>query len=149
MKIDIGFGDTIVPSEVELKYPTLIDDSKEISIIAYSLESVIAEKFHAMVELAEINSRYKDFYDIYIILQNNDINMKSLTEAIISTFQNRNSLYVENNTVFTDDFVHDEKRLMHWSKFLKKIKCKEEIPFEEVMNTIAEKLKPIYEKLKQ
>lgn len=148
MKIDIGFGDTVVPSEVELSYPTLIDVKQTISILAYSLESVVAEKFHAMVDLSVINSRYKDFYDIYIILQNNDIDMESLTEAILSTFRNRKSDYIKNHILFTDDFVSDEIRQSHWLKFLKKIDFKEQLPFRTVMEVITERLQPIYEKLK-
>lgn len=148
MKIDIGFGDTIVPSEVELLYPTLIEDDQTISIIAYSLESVVAEKFHAMIELASINSRYKDFYDIYTILLYSDIDMQSLTQAILSTFQTRHSQYVDNHIIFTEQFVNDATRQTHWSKFLKNIDYKGDLPLSTVMKVINENLKPIYEKTK-
>ena len=148
LKIDIGFGDTVVPSEVELLYPTLIDGKQTISILAYSLESVVAEKFHAMVELSVINSRYKDFYDIYIILQNNNIDMELLAEAILSTFRNRKSEYIKDHILFTDNFASDEMRQSHWVKFIKKINYKVKLPFSTVMNVITRRLQPIYENLK-
>lgn len=148
MRIDIGFGDTIVPSEVELEYPMLLNTQQHISIIAYSLESVIAEKFHAMIEHGELNSRYKDFYDIFIILKNNNIDSLSLSDAIISTFKNRNTDYNNDHPLFTEEFFSDRIRQGHWAKFLKKINWAEILDFKEVVTTITTHLKPIYEKLK-
>jgi len=66
--MDIGFGDVIVPDTIEMEYPSLLEMEKPI-IKAYSLESVIAEKFQAMIYLSEANSRMKDFYDIYSLSQ--------------------------------------------------------------------------------
>ncbi len=148
LRIDIGFGDTVVPREVELEYPTLIDVEKPISIIAYSLESVIAEKFNAMIEHGELNSRYKDFYDIYIIMRNNTIDMTSLSDAVLSTFKNRETRYDDNHSLFKEEFATDPVRQDQWAKFLKKIDCAEDIKFMDTINIVSSYLKPIYEKLK-
>lgn len=67
LSIDIGFGDVVYPEKIKMKYPVLLDMAIP-EIYAYSLESVIAEKFEAVVELGYGNSRYKDFYDIPMIL---------------------------------------------------------------------------------
>jgi predicted nucleotidyltransferase component of viral defense system len=69
MKVDIGFGDVVIPPPEKMTYPTLLDmEAPEIK--AYSPETVIAEKFEAMIDLAESNSRMKDFYDVYQLLAN-------------------------------------------------------------------------------
>lgn len=70
LQLDIGFGDVIVPGAKEIEYPSLLEMEKP-KIKAYSLESVIAEKFEAMVFLGDFNSRMKDFYDIYSICKKN------------------------------------------------------------------------------
>ncbi len=148
MKMDVGFGDTVVPSAIQLSYPCFMDELPDVSVFAYSLESVVAEKFNAMIDRAEQNSRYKDFYDVYKILKNKRVDTAILTEAIISTFKNRETTFVDNHTIFTEDFVKNEVRTALWNSFLNKIKIKEKIEFAEVMEVITINLKPIYEKLK-
>lgn len=61
ISIDIGFGDVIVPKAMSLDYPMLLDEILEVNVMAYSLETVVAEKFQAMISLAGANSRMKDF----------------------------------------------------------------------------------------
>ncbi|MBK6621723.1 MAG: nucleotidyl transferase AbiEii/AbiGii toxin family protein [Saprospirales bacterium] len=63
MQVDIGFGDVVIPSPVRMRFPTLLDLPAP-NIQAYSVETVISEKFHAMTQLGELNSRMKDFYDL-------------------------------------------------------------------------------------
>jgi predicted nucleotidyltransferase component of viral defense system len=67
LQIDVGFGDIVTPAPVRMSYPTLLA-MEQPQILAYSLETVIAGKFDAMIDLAEINSRMKDFYDVYRLL---------------------------------------------------------------------------------
>jgi predicted nucleotidyltransferase component of viral defense system len=67
LQIDIGFGDVVTPNPIAMDYPTLLTMSVP-KIQAYSIETLIAEKFEAMISLAEMNSRMKDFYDIYSLL---------------------------------------------------------------------------------
>lgn len=147
MRMDIGFGDTVVPRAMELAYPCFMTDLPEVNILAYSLESVVAEKFNAMIELAESNSRYKDFYDIYRIISSGNIDKTILSEAIISTFNNRKTHFHKNHSLFTNDFAMDKARKLQWNRFLVKIKTKESIEFESVMSIIKDTLQPIYEKL--
>ncbi len=86
LKVDIGFGDVIYPGPLQMDYPMLLQtDSFKIS--AYSLESVIAEKFDAMIVLDARNSRMKDFYDIYNLLTKQNIQPSTLNKAIKLTIQ--------------------------------------------------------------
>jgi len=81
MQIDIGFGDVVFPSPEESDLPTLLD-SPAPRLLCYSRERAIAEKFEAMVKLGELNSRMKDFYDIWPLCRQLNFAGKSLAEAI-------------------------------------------------------------------
>ena len=145
MKVDIGFGDVITPAAQLLSYPTLIRDLPVPDILAYSLETVVAEKFHAMIDLAESNSRYKDFYDVYKILLQNELDATNLTDAILATFHNRQTKFKANHSLFSDDFMKNQNSNMQWQRFLKKIKYNENLNFETVMLLIKSKLQPAFE----
>ncbi len=82
VQIDIGFGDVMVPSSQQLDYPVLLSEMDMPVLSAYSSETVIAEKFQAMIELAGLNSRMKDFYDIYTILKSGNYDKSILLDAI-------------------------------------------------------------------
>jgi predicted nucleotidyltransferase component of viral defense system len=139
---DIGFGDVIVPAPVDLDYPVFLDTTPPISIKAYSLETVVAEKFHAMVEKDTENSRMKDFFDCYQILiyQSNLIDEAVLEDAIRATFENRDTVVADNLQLFTDAFSNDDFRNSLWKNFLKKINWQEQIEFAEVMKVIQNRL---------
>jgi len=139
---DIGFGDVIVPAPVDLDYPVFLDTTPPISIKAYSLETVVAEKFHAMVEKDTENSRMKDFFDCYQILiyQSNLIDEAVLEDAIRATFENRDTVIADNLQLFTDAFSNDDFRNSLWKNFLKKINWQEQIEFAEVMKVIQNRL---------
>lgn len=139
---DIGFGDVIVPAPVDLDYPVFLDTTPPISIKAYSLETVVAEKFHAMVEKDTENSRMKDFFDCYQILiyQSNLIDETVLEDAIRATFENRDTVVADNLQLFTDAFSNDDFRNSLWKNFLKKINWQEQVEFAEVMKVIQNRL---------
>ena len=88
LKIDIGFGDTVVPAPMEMAYPVILEMDAPV-LFAYSIESTIAEKFEAMIDLAEVNTRMKDFYDVYHLLKNHQVDPKTLEQAIQQTFRRR------------------------------------------------------------
>lgn len=145
MKMDIGFGDIVTPSAQRLTYPSFIESLPQADILAYSLESVVAEKFQAMIDLSVFNSRYKDFYDVYKILNSSAINDMVLSEAIKATFRNRGTRYRPNHPLFSEDFAKDTERNKQWTQFLKRIKQTGFQEFDVVMALIAERLEPIYQ----
>lgn len=146
--MDIGFGDVITPEPQELEYPLLLDGLPAVSIMAYSLETVVAEKFQAMIELSENNSRMKDFYDLYTLLYNNTLDSDMLEKAIHATLKNRGTLYEENHPLFSDDFPKNPRFQMLWKGFIKKI-GKTEPDFETTVSLIKERLFPYWEKYKE
>lgn len=147
VSMDIGFGDVITPKPEELDYPVLLKDTPAVNIMAYSLETVVAEKFQAMIDLAEENSRMKDFFDVYRILESGKINEEMLQQAIVATFLNRETGYRPKHVLFTEEFVKAPTRIAFWQGFLRKIKYKEELSFETVMSEIQKRLQGYWEKL--
>ena len=82
ISIDIGFGDVIYPDPVKMDFPVILD-MKPPRINVYSLESSIAEKLEAIISNGYLNSRYKDFYDIYILSKKYEFLYESLQKAVI------------------------------------------------------------------
>ncbi len=138
--IDVGFGDVIVPHPAQLDYPLLIEGLPAVNVEAYSLETVVAEKFQTMIDRGTINSRMKDFFDVYTLLKTDKVDNKLLKEAVVEVFANRGTQPDAEHVVFSDEFAHDEVRQKMWKSFLKKIKYKEDIPFNVVMSVIKERL---------
>ena len=88
LQIDIGFGDAVVPGPQQAEYPTLLDSSPP-RLWVYPKETVVAEKFEAMVSLGIANSRMKDFYDLYVLSERFDFDGDLLARAIAATFARR------------------------------------------------------------
>jgi predicted nucleotidyltransferase component of viral defense system len=147
IQIDIGYGDKIKPDPTPIQYPVLLDQFEEPSIMAYSTETVIAEKLQAIIALSELNSRMKDFFDIYTLLKLNKFDRSLLKEAIMSTFSHRKTMLNLNSIVFTNDFAQDTQRNKMWKAFLRKINLSNEIEFSDVMKTISQKLLPLLKDL--
>lgn len=147
ISMDVGFGDVITPAPQTIDYPILIQGLPVPSIFAYSLETVVAEKFEAMVTLAADNSRMKDYFDVYRILKFQKLDLHVLKQAIKATFANRNTQLEENHLLFRDDFANDDRRNSYWKGFLKRIKWKEDLDFKDVWTIITVNLKKYYDSL--
>ena len=147
LQFDIGFNDVIIPHPVEMIYPTLLDMEPP-RLKAYSLESVIAEKFQAIVFLADLNSRTKDFYDIYELSRHCDFNGIILSEAIAQTFRNRKTELSPQPIVFNDDFPLIPDKQIQWMAFRRRTGITN-IPndFSSVVLGIKSFLSPVYEAL--
>ena len=147
MTMDIGFGDVVTPKPVDLDYPILLEHLPSAKILAYSLETVIAEKLHAVVDLADQSSRMKDYYDLYTILHNEKFDADVLQEAIIRTFENRHTPYDDNTMFFRKEFSENRQMQVRWQAFIKKITKNTELAFAEVVTYIQEKLQPYWDNL--
>jgi predicted nucleotidyltransferase component of viral defense system len=147
IQIDVGFGDIIIPDAQIIDYPQLLAETNPVIIKAYSKESVIAEKFHAMVVLSYANSRMKDFYDVYALLKVNQFDTAVLTESIKTTFERRETSLNQLPSFFDDEFKTDVQLNKFWKQFLKKNKLNLIIEFHEVVRDIVKELKPIWDNL--
>ena len=135
----------IIPSKKEMSFPVLLDMECP-KIYGYSIESVLAEKFEAIVSLGYANSRFKDFYDIYVILQSEKIDAELLQEAIVQTFQNRKTTF-DDIVVFEDSFATDVERVKRWNAFVKKKNALVQVTFDKVVEQIKTYFKPIVDRV--
>ncbi len=120
MQVDIGFGNAIDPPAEDVEYPTLLDAPAPL-IRAYPLEASLAEKLHAMVVLGELNSRYKDFYDVYVIASTFALEGARLTRAISATFERRSTeIDSSQPTALTARFFADDAKSSQWRAYLSK-----------------------------
>lgn len=126
-----------------MEFPTLLD-SEPSKLKVYSIESIISEKFETMVKLAMVNSRMKDFYDIYSLSLNHNFQDFRLKKAIESTFRKRNTLLPDNPLVFRTEFHKDQEKQRQWIAFLRKSRLSDvNQKFSKIMGRIITFLKPI------
>lgn len=122
IQIDVGFGDAITPSAEAINYPTLLDFPAP-AIKAYPQETVVTEKFQAMVKLGIANSRMKDFFDIWTICQRYEFNGQLLGKAIAVTFERRQTqIPIAKPLALSDEFANDSQKQVQWKAFLNKNK---------------------------
>jgi type I restriction enzyme S subunit len=118
MQVDIGFGNAIEPPPTEADYPSLVDLPLP-RIRAYPQEAVVAEKLHAMVVLGERNSRYKDFYDLYVFARQFPFDGERLTTAIAATFERRRTtIELALPAAVAPRFYADGERAARWRAYL-------------------------------
>lgn len=132
VSIDIGFGDVIYPNRIKMEFPVLLDMDVP-QVYAYSIYSVISEKIEAIVSLGDANSRYKDFYDIYILAIRYQLDGEELQEAIRETFEHRGT-GLDDIAAFEEGFAVKEPHQTRWKAFLKKKKAMVDVGFEEVID---------------
>lgn len=144
LQIDIGFGDVMVPASQEISYPILLPSLEIPMIQAYSIETVVAEKFQAMIELSSANSRMKDFYDVYQILIKGNYNPDTLGEAIRGTFRNRKTNFQPKHALFNGEIGQSPVFQKAWENFLKKTNVEAPRNFSEVSNRITSSLQEIW-----
>ncbi len=119
MQLDIGFGDMVVLSPELTDYPTILDLPPP-QLYVYSRESTIAEKFEAMVKLGILNSRMKDFFDIWLMLRQFDFEGQKLSTAIAKTFSTRGTDIQSEPISLTNTFVDDTVKTAQWRGFIRK-----------------------------
>lgn len=133
--IDFGVGDVIVPKQEKRKIPTQLADFASPSVNTYSLETTIAEKIDAILNLMEFSSRMKDYYDIYYLANKFDFNGKVLTEALRKTFENRGHDFTMEQFEQVIAFDGDDDMQKKWNAFCRKINTKSG-DFKTVLQTI-------------
>jgi predicted nucleotidyltransferase component of viral defense system len=143
IQIDIGFGDVVVPNPSKVSYPAILDFPAP-ELKGYTMESTIAEKFQAMVKLGILNSRMKDFYDIWILSRTSDFEGNILAEAVAKTFEKRNTPVTLDAALFNPSFGKDWDKNVQWRGFIRKTKLiNAPDSFEEVMTAVKLFLEPL------
>ena len=145
MQIDIGFSDVVTPAPVTINYPTLLDDPEPV-LRAYNRETAIAEKFETMVSLGRLNSRMKDFFDIWLLATTSEFRGAELQGAISATFERRETSLTLAPVALSDEFANDPEKQLQWRAFARRIRpgpAPEH--FSDVIKLIREFLRPVCE----
>ena len=138
VKVDITTADKITPKEVSYKFDLLLED-RSIEVLAYNIETVLAEKIETIISRSIANTRMRDFYDIYILLelQIENIDFKVLSKAIINTAEKRNTRNViSEGDLILDEIFSDENMLKSWANYQLKYSYAEGISWEEIKESV-------------
>ena len=120
MQIDVGTGDVLEPEPVRIEYPELLSYGRP-RLLGYPLESVIAEKFEAMVDLGTVNTRMKDFYDVWRLSKHQRFEGSRLSAALKATFERRGTpVPDERPEALTEAFLEFGHKQTQWTSFLEK-----------------------------
>ncbi len=139
LKLDITTGDKITPKEIEYEFKLLLED-RTIKILAYNLETVLAEKLETVITRSDQNTRPRDFYDIYVLdkLQSNNINKDILKSAFRETCIKRNTLHIVKNYKEILSIVKDSSEMnKRWENYQHDFDYAKGIDFSHICNTIG------------
>ena len=141
MQLDVGFGDIVHPGPEESVLPSILEFAAP-RLLCYSRESSIAEKFEAMLKLREMNSRMKDFYDIWLLSCQFGFDGKTLSEAIRLTLEQRGTEIPEEIVAFSREFI--KAKQIQWNAFRKKLE-QHQVPaeFQDIVSKLEEFIGPI------
>jgi len=142
MTIDVGFGDMLIDEPEELNFPILLNFPSP-KIRCYSFETVIAEKFQAIVWLNFQTSRLKDFFDILYLAGTNTFMSKRLIKVLNATLKKRDTDKMQRTVIFSKEFKSDKMKQVQWEAFLRKNRLPSEQSFAEVVEQIQQFLEPL------
>jgi len=142
IQIDLGFGDIISPRPVHMDYPTLLD-GKTFDILVYSKETIVAEKFEAIVKLGTINSRMKDFYDISFLASQFAFEATALQSAVKNTFDRRLTSLTSAKERLQAEFENEDEFQHQWATFKNRTRPASKQDFTSVFEDIQSFLLPV------
>lgn len=137
--IEITTGDIITPREIKYKYNSIFED-KKINIMAYTIETIIAEKFESIISKNITTTRAKDFYDLYMLMQDkNDFNNKNLVKAIENTFNKRNTEFDIDSFKEIIELLSDSSNLKRvFTDYQEKLEYTKEVNFDDTINALKD-----------
>lgn len=138
--VELTTGDVITPREMKYNYNCIFED-KTIPIMSYTLETVLAEKFQTIVTRGLLNTRLKDFYDVYILINTkiDDLNRSNLIKAIKNTFKWRETNFdLEQFNEVIDDLSNDNNMNNLWNEYVSKNSYAKNVKFEDTINSLKE-----------
>ena len=146
MKLDITTGDRITPHEIEYSYRLMLED-RNISVMAYNLSTILAEKLETVISRGDQNTRPRDYYDIYILtkLQSKNIDIGTLKAALFSTAEKRGSLALMkqySGIIYT--IINSKVMNQQWENYRKDFEYASSIEFSETCNSIQQIMDEIY-----
>jgi hypothetical protein len=144
LQVDIGFGDAVWPAPEPIAYPVLLADLPAPQLRAYPKHSVVAEKFHALCVLGMVNSRMKDYFDLWVLLGDASLDAAQLRQAVQVTFDRRQTpLPTDQPAGLSVAFATDAHKQAQWKAFLHKNKLPA-LGLPDVVERLAAALRPVW-----
>lgn len=140
LKLDITTGDKITPKEIEYHFKLLLED-REISVLTYNLETIMAEKLETIVSRGDQSTRLRDYYDVYILakLQYKNIEIKTLKAALAATSEKRGSKEVLKNYKHIVNVVRNSDAMIkQWQTYQKDFEYANHVSFHEVCDAVLQ-----------
>ena len=148
LKIDVTTGDKITYKEISYKYNLLLE-KRSIEIWTYNVETIIAEKYESIIKRSILNTRIRDFYDLYMLthLDKKNINSKMLIDAIKETSKHRGTFDIINDRNVVEDVINsiqnDNSLKEQWNKYQRSYEYAKDIKYEQLIDSIIA-IKEIY-----
>ena len=145
LKLDVTTGDKITPREIEYSFKLLLED-RSISILAYNLETILAEKLETVISRSDQNTRPRDYYDIYVLtkLQAHNIDLPSLKEALAATCGKRGSAEIVKGYIPIMERVKNSAVMQEqWVKYQQEFDYASDIPFDDTCDTVVRIMKSL------
>lgn len=121
VQLDVGFGDAVVPGPENAQYPVILPGMPEPIIRVYPRHTVVAEKLEALTSLGMLNTRMKDFFDLWVLAKQSDFEGPVLSRAVAATFERRRTPIPQGIPIgLSDEFINDAQKEKQWQAFIRR-----------------------------
>jgi Nucleotidyl transferase AbiEii toxin, Type IV TA system len=143
LQVDVGFGDAVTPGPQNVIYPVLLSEFAAPQLRAYPKATVVAEKLHAICILGMANTRMKDYFDLWTLLEDTQLQVVELNHALVATFTRRGTTLLSSTPVgLSDAFSADAAKQAQWKAFLKKNRLTD-MPLQYLVATLRAKFEAL------
>ena len=140
VKTDVSAGDRVIPKEILYQYPLILED-RTIEISAYNVETILAEKLETIISRSILNTRMKDFYDVYMLMRYrlDKVDRNILLEAINTVFKNRDTHHLLPDVQsIASEIIEDVTIQERWKAYCKKYPYAKNLSWQEASSSLAE-----------
>lgn len=139
VQVDVGYGDAVTPEPLRVSYPVLLQEMSAPVLRVYPAYTVVAEKYHAMVSLGMVNTRLKDYFDLWFLACHLTFDPALLQDAIAATFARRSTPLPQYLPMgLSDAFAQDATKVQQWNAFLRKNKLQAH-----ALDVVMDELRPL------
>lgn len=143
VQVDVGFGDTVIPGPEDALYPVILSGMPKPQLRAYPRYTVVAEKLEALTSLGMLNTRMKDFFDLWVLAKHSEFEGPVLSRAVAATFERRRTPIPQGIPIgLSDEFINDTQKEKQWQAFIRR-NALERMALSAVITDLREFLVPI------
>ena len=142
--IDVTFGDVITPKAERRRFRTILSEGTVISVMAYTIETLIAEKLQTILHRGTANTRPRDFYDLHMIYHLGEYDVVVLNEAVANTFKARHSEeYLARWRAIVESIAKSEFLALQWERYRRKASYASDVEYGEIVDSVTRLLEKL------